>query len=239
MVRVVTVGGGPAQEELRRFLSREGMEVRALEGAAELDGMAAAWPADIVVIDAERTGASGFSLAAKLRLTTRAGVVMLVGRGRTRDRLSALSLGVDRCLTKPFDPREAVLHLHNLHRRLAHAASPGVAAAMAPDGAPAGGWICDAAHWTLTVPGGQVVSLTLAEHQLLLCLIRRCGQVVARQDLLEALGRRNLKVASRNLDMIVSRLRRKVERTCREALPLRAVRGVGYVFAGEGSVAEA
>lgn len=215
------------------------MEVRALDTAAALDGMATDWPADIVVIDVERTGESGFSLAAKLRMTTRAGVVTLVGQGRSRDRLSALSLGVDRCLTKPVDPREAVLHLRNLYRRLDRV-SPANAPAAPPgaDAAP-GAWICDAARWTLTAPDGQALSLTLAEHQLFLCLLGRCGQVVERKELLEALGRRNLKVASRNLDMIVSRLRRKVERACCEALPLRSVRGVGYVFAGDGVIAGA
>ena len=91
-------------------------------------------------------------------------------------------------------------------------------------------WAYDAARWKLVAPNGRAVQLSLAESQLIRCLFQGQGNVATREDLLTALNRPHLEAYSRNLDVTVSRLRKKVEAQCRQRLPLTSARGRGYVF---------
>lgn len=100
-----------------------------------------------------------------------------------------------------------------------------------PDATPAADlWAYDAARWRLVAPNGRSVQLSLAESQLVRCLFQTQGEVASREDLLTALNRPHLEAYSRNLDVTVSRLRKKVEAQCRQRLPLTSARGRGYVF---------
>lgn len=91
-------------------------------------------------------------------------------------------------------------------------------------------WAYDAARWKLMAPNGRTAQLSLAESQLIRCLFHLQGKVATREDLLTALNRPHLEAYSRNLDVTVSRLRKKIEAQCRQRLPLISARGRGYVF---------
>ncbi len=91
-------------------------------------------------------------------------------------------------------------------------------------------WTYDAARWRLTAPNGQSVQLSPAESQVIRCLFERKGEVAGRDELLTALNRPHLEAYSRNLDVTVSRLRKKVESWCRQKLPLTSARSRGYAF---------
>lgn len=91
-------------------------------------------------------------------------------------------------------------------------------------------WAYDAALWKLVAPNGHSARLSAAESQVIRCLFERNGGVVSRDDLLTALNRPHLEACSRNLDVTVSRLRKKVEARCRQKLPLKSARGRGYLF---------
>src|SRR3546814_11196784 len=95
--------------------------------------------------------------------------------------------------------------IRNLHRRLR-----GAARDLEP--ARPRQWMFDAARWSITTPTGAIVTLSLAEYTVIAALLARPGDAVSRDDLLTALDRRDVRVYSRNLDLIVSRLRRKVAR---------------------------
>ena len=98
------------------------------------------------------------------------------------------------------------------------------------------GWNLDVHSWLLTAPNGRSVDLSSAEYQILLSLLEVPGQTCSREDLNERLGKPHLGPDNRSLDVLVSRLRRKAENETSLPFPLRAARGAGYVFAGEGRV---
>ncbi|TDU23348.1 DNA-binding response OmpR family regulator [Panacagrimonas perspica] len=218
------------RDTLCRYLTGIGMEVHDLDRAEKLDEHLAQHPVDLLVCDVNLPGESGFSIVARLRQISRAGVIMLTGRGQDEDRMLGLSLGADHYLLKPVNLRELEFVIRNLHRRLSEAP------AVEPDPPAQGVWKFDAKVWALTAPNGKPAQLTMSEYRLLQCLVTRAGDVTTREQLLAAMDRPNLEIYSRNLDVTVSRLRKKVEDACGQKLPISSARGIGYVFNGRGEM---
>lgn len=217
------------RDSVCRYLAGVGIKVYSLPSAEGLDEQLERHPVDIAICDVNLPTESGFSILARLRLATRIGVIMTTARALEEDRLLGLSLGADCYLTKPVNLRELEFVVRNLHRRLA-AAPPGVEAA------PKERWTLDHRRWSLTAPNGKSLQLTMAEARLVGSLVAQSGVVISREDILAAMGRPNLEAYSRNLDVTVSRLRRRVEKGCDMKLPLSSARGTGYVFSGAGEV---
>lgn len=91
-------------------------------------------------------------------------------------------------------------------------------------------WVYDVSRWRLTSPCGTSVQLSLSESRLVHCLFLNRGEVVTRDEILSVLNRPQLPMCARNLDVTVSRLRKKVDDRCRQRLPITSARGMGYLF---------
>ncbi len=213
-------------ESLADYLRLAGMNVRAFADTAGLEPLLAAEPADIIVLDINLPGESGLEALGRLGLSGRAGVIMLTGRSALSDRLQGLSLGADHYLLKPFDLAELVLVIRNLHARLQR-------------GEPAASWVFDPARWTLVCPEGHAVTLSTQECSLMARLLAEPGRPVSRSDLLETL-RSDADGGARDphLEVLIFRLRRKVEKLCQCELPVQSMRGFGYVFSGPARIVE-
>ncbi len=210
------------RESLKLFLSESGLEVHAIAHAQNLAEEIAHHEAHVVVLDVNLPGMDGLTAAAALRESCGVGIIMLTGRGEREDRFRGLSIGVDHYLIKPVDPAELELVIRNLHRRLHGTSSAAVAAENAH-------WAFDASQWVLTSPVGARITLSRQEHEVLGRLIAHAGQPVARLELLGA-ETKDAEGSGRNLDLVIFRLRRRVERECGCPLPVLSVRGIGYVF---------
>ncbi|MDQ0012215.1 two-component system OmpR family response regulator [Variovorax boronicumulans] len=225
------------RDTLLRYLRGVGMLARGLESAEGLDAELLRQDFDAVVCDVNLPGEDGFSVLVRLRSRSAMRIVMLTARGMANDRLHGLGLGADYYLVKPVNLRELEMVLHNLLRRSheTHGQGQGMrepAAHAADEPAAQVPWRYQGATWLLLSPAGQRVQLSNAEARLLQCLIERPREVVDRATLLAAMGRPGLEAYERNLDVTVSRLRRKAEQASGEKLPIVAVRGEGYSFQG-------
>lgn len=207
-------------ETLCIYFRCRGMDVRGITDGSQLGR--AVEDVDIVICDINLPGDSGFALMARLCLTSRIGIIALTGRSQQEDRLLGLSIGADHWMTKPVSFGELELLIGNLHRRLQEA---GQAVATAEPAQAQDCWQFDTTSWMLTASNGRSVQLTQAEYRFIDCLLASAGRPVTRDQLLEGLGRPNL-------DVTLSRLRRKVEDACGEKLPVQSARGTGYVFTG-------
>lgn len=215
------------RESLESFLSDAGLEVCAVGDAAGLTREMTKAPPDVVVLDLNLPGTDGLTAALTMRKTSSVGIVVLTGRAEKQDRIQGLAIGVDHYLTKPTDPAELELVIRNLHRRLSGAAP---SQAETREAAP---WVFHAKKWVLESPTGNPVKLSSTELQILERLVIRPGEPVSRVELMRHTGRQTPDNAGRGLDLIIFRLRRKVEKDCGFALPVVSARGKGYVFAGE------
>lgn len=211
------------RDSLERYLRGAGLAVRGRADAHGLVEAIGAFGADVVVLDINLPGGiDGFTAAARVQAQTTAAVIMLTGRSMHADRLRGLGVGADHYLVKPVDPAELELVVRNLGKWV-RAAAP--AEAERP-------WRFDPAQWRLVSPDGVRVGLSAVEHRLLARLLARAGEPIDRGELLAEVRQPGAAGSARALDLIVFRLRRKVEAACGAPLPLLSVRGTGYVFAG-------
>ena len=172
------------------------------------------------------TGPSDFDVITELRRreeTREVGLVVLASGRRESDRIRALALGADDCLLRPFAPRELVLRVAAILRRLS---APALATG---ERLSAGAIVLDTATRSATVDGVEL-SLTATEFKLLRVLLEGAGRVQSRAQLLEAVWQAHPSLQTRTVDMHMQRLRSKLGS---EGWCIETVRGAGYRFRAE------
>jgi two-component system OmpR family response regulator len=153
---------------------------------------------------------------------------MLTAKSEELDRIIGLEMGADDYLSKPFNPRELLARIRAILRR-ANAAAPlvgrrGHMLAFL-------GWHIDCALRELKDPDGTRIVLTSAEFCLLQVLCERPGRVLSRDQLLDLTQGRSAGSFERSIDVLISRLRRKIERDPHDPAIIKTVRSSGYLFA--------
>lgn len=205
------------RELLRRYLSDCGFRVTTAADAAEARSKLASFAFDLVVLDVMMPGESGIELTRALRHDGSTAVMLLTAMAEPEDRVNGLEQGADDYLAKPFEPRELVLRIRNLLQRRP-------AADVGSRDIRFGGHRFDTNRGEL-YRGSDLVRLTAAEAGLLTLLAQRVGQAVSREELSLSLSGN-----VRNVDVQMTRLRRKIERDPRFPRYLQTVRGTGYLL---------
>jgi DNA-binding response OmpR family regulator len=208
-----------------------GAQAQALPSAEALYRQLLAHAFDLVVLDVGLPGEDGYAVAAHLRAASpHVGIVMLTGRAAGTDMAQGLLQGADLYLVKPLDVPLLTAALSSLWRRLAPA-MPVVATVPTAADDP-GEWRLSADAWTLHAPGARTLSLSAAERALLTQLFARRGEPVSRTALIAAISpKAPAAFDPHRLEVLVHRLRTRIESACGRNLPLRAVRGNGYLLA--------
>jgi two-component system phosphate regulon response regulator PhoB len=222
--RVLVVDDEPDITALVAYhLAKEGFRVATAATGTEALRAAREERPDLIVLDLMLPGLSGFDVLAELRRreeTREVGVLLLTARKEEPDRIKGLSLGADDYIAKPFSPRELVLRVRAVLRRLA---APPVASG---DRLSAGPLTIDRAAHRVSV-GGEPVELTATEFKLLDRLIERRGRVQSRTQLLESVWKAQPDIQTRTVDMHVQRLRAKLGPA---GDWIETVRAIGYRF---------
>lgn len=222
--------------DLVDYLSLKGFRTHGVGTGEEARAVLAAGLPTIVVLDICLPDCNGFDLAREIRdrYGLACGIVMLSGLGSIEDKVEGMTSGADIYLVKNASLREIEANVRSLARRLS--GPPTASSAVtppAPPASPVAGWRLDPASWRLTAPNETTVQLTATEFACLSRLSECRGSPVSRGDLIAALDRPSMRYNDRNLDALISRLRRKVDRACGVELPVSVVYGVGYVFRSE------
>src|SRR5262245_23231922 len=178
---------------------------------------------DVAILDVMLPEMDGFELCRTIRKESNIPIVMLTARGDVMDRVVGLELGADDYLPKPFEPRELLARIQTILRRAAPANGHGARQLRFE-----GGLSLDLDRRTVQ-RDGVGIDLTSTEFDLLAMLAGAPGKVFSRDDILERLrGQSAEDIHTRAVDILVSRLRRKLE-------PLdciKTLRNAGYTFAG-------
>ena len=211
------------RELLRRYLSDSGFRVTGAADAAEARAQLASFAFDLVVLDVMMPGESGIELTRSLRqrAAPHVPVLLLTAMGEPEDRVNGLEQGADDYLAKPFEPRELVLRIRNILQRRPEP----VDASEVRFGI----FRFDLARAEL-FRGGDTVHLTTAETGLLASLAQQAGRPVSREELSQSAA---FSGNIRNVDVQMTRLRRKIEHDPRYPRYLQTVRGTGYVLKPE------
>ena len=212
--------GAPLAAYFRRFEFDLQHATRPSEGLKRLR----AGGFDVAILDVMLPEMDGFELCRTIRKESNVPIVMLTARGDVMDRVVGLELGADDYLPKPFEPRELLARIQTILRRSAPAAQSNGARQLRFDG----GLAIDLDRRTVQ-RGAEGIELTSTEFELLVMLAQAPGKVFSRDDILERLrGQSAEDIHTRAVDILVSRLRRKLE-------PLdciKTLRNAGYTFAG-------
>ncbi|MEM6549411.1 MAG: response regulator transcription factor [Pseudomonadota bacterium] len=216
--------------EIRRlvaeFLSREGLDVEDAEDAAAMDAVMARRRPDLLVLDLMMPGEDGLSVCRRLRAAGGPAILMLTAKSDEIDRVVGLELGADDYLVKPFGPRELLARIRAVPRRTGER-TEGISRSrrFAFDS-----FVVDLDARQLTDDTGTLVTLTSGEFDLLACFVERPRRVLSRDQILDRLRGRGAEPFDRTVDMLVSRLRRKLATTSRGIELISTVRNGGYLF---------
>lgn len=218
---------------LKEYLRREGMEAQAIHDGENGVAQAKSGNYSILVLDVMLPGIGGFEVLRRLRSSGGVGaslpVLMLTARREEVDRVLGLEAGADDYLIKPFSPRELVARLRAILRRVSREGEP-VASGAARRTLRVGDLELDNSSREVR-RGEENVELTSAEFDLLETLMRSAGEIVTREAISKAALGRDLMPFDRSIDVHISNLRRKLGPDARGMERIKAVRGVGYIYA--------
>ncbi|MGB7433370.1 MAG: response regulator transcription factor [Ahrensia sp.] len=203
---------------LTQFLQKHHYRVTAAKSAADARAKMRGLAFDVTVLDIMMPGEDGISLARSLR-EARADVpiIMLTAKSETEERIQGLEAGADDYLTKPFDPRELVLRINSLIRRVSPSDPQRVEQLVF------GPFTFALARRELK-KNGVVVKLTEREKDIMLEFAQKPGETVPRDDLCPP----DTEIGERTIDVQINRLRRKLESDPTNPVWLQTVRGIGY-----------
>ena len=212
--------------ELLQPLLPYGAQIQALDSVEALYRELVIVPCDIVVIDTTRVRTGMVETVEHLRRRDDLGVVLLVDPLTPQLIAEGLWAGADACLPHRPEPEFLAAKLYSLRRRL-----PGEAAQLVENlasGNDNGSWSLESDGWDLRGPNAQVLALTEAERAFLTLLFSSPAETVARERLIAALTDQPWSFDPHRIEVLVHRLRNRVQAATGCTLPVRAVRGAGY-----------
>jgi two-component system OmpR family response regulator len=221
-ILVVTdaAGGRALCEGLARFK----LDARAACDAPAVQAQLKARRTDLVVLDLMLPSVQALALTRELRTAFNVPVILISDHGTAAERVVGLEMGADDCMDRPLIVRELVARIRTVLRRT------GIASAAHSNRVRFDGWELQRSERHLRSPAGVPVALSNAEFQLLSTFLQAPRCVVSRDDLAAGAQGQASAVASRSIDLLVSRLRHKLGAEADRPPLIRSVRGVGYLF---------
>lgn len=213
---------------LAKFLMRHGFLVSTARDAAHAGRLMAGLEFDLLVMDVMMPGEDGISFTRTIRERSRVPILLLTAKGETEDRIRGLEAGADDYLAKPFEPKELLLRINSILRRMPEPAPVDTGPKVLHLG-PVRYDVARAELWQ----GQTLIRLTGTEAQLMKLFAAQPGSPLSRSQLVEDLGRSSGASAAqeRAVDVQITRLRRKIEPDPKQPRYLQTVRGAGYMLA--------
>ncbi|WP_284615278.1 response regulator [Aquabacterium humicola] len=216
------------------YLRAAGYRISTAGNGREMRRVLAQQPVDLVVLDLMLPGDDGLALCRELRSrdAPQIPVLMLSARGDEADRVLGLEMGADDYLAKPFASRELLARIRSVLRRT-RALPPNLQKGHDARRLVFAGWTLDTTARHLLDGDGALVALTGGEYRLLRVLLDHANRVLTRDQLLTLTQGRDADPFDRSIDLLVSRLRRRLRDDAREPRLIKTVRNEGYVFCAE------
>ena len=211
---------------LQQFLIQSDYLVSTAENAEQAITLLSAIEFDLIILDVMMPGQDGISFTAKLRnLKNNTPILLLTARGDIEDRIKGLEAGADDYLPKPFEPKELLLRINAILRRMADLKEEQIM----PKTLNFGNLKYDVARNELW-EGENQIRLTTTESQLMKIFTSALGEPISRANLVTSLGKAVSLAQDRAIDVQITRLRRKIEVNPSKPRYLQTVRGAGYML---------
>ncbi|CAH0533053.1 TorCAD operon transcriptional regulatory protein TorR [Vibrio stylophorae] len=217
------------------YFEHEGYRVSSASNGDEMRNLLQSGGIDLVMLDINLPGEDGLMLTRTLRSQSDIGIILVTGRTDSIDRIVGLEMGADDYVTKPFELRELLVRVKNLLWRidLARRAQEQVYAELDDESVIRfGDWRFDIDRRAL-LHKDQPVKLTKAEYELLVAFATHANRVLSRERILNMISHRVDAPNDRTIDVLVRRLRRKIEKDPKNPQRFITVHGEGYLFVGD------
>jgi DNA-binding response OmpR family regulator len=214
---------------LEDYLTENALRVTAAANGQQMSSMLAEEAIDLVVLDLRLAGEDGMSIARSLRDQSAIPIVMLTGVKDEADRIMGLEIGADDYLTKPFSPRELLARIRTVLRRARSAATTQVRQ-QEVRGYRFADFELNLRTRRLKRRAAAAIDLTNKEFNLLAALVAAPQRILTRDQLLEASRVYDNEVYDRSIDVLILRLRRKIESDPSQPRFIVTERGAGYTF---------
>lgn len=216
---------------LETLLQENGFYPLPMKGSRDFFDLGENPDVDLALIDLRLSGESGLTLAIHIREHLDLPIVMLTGVGDEVDKIVGLEAGADDYLMKPFNPRELLARIRAVLRRYGNGHPPAQAAVPADhDTINFGDKLLDRTKRQLFDHTGAEIPLTNGEYRLLEVFLSKPDEIIPRADLLAQLGSDLSQYVDRTIDVLILRLRRKIESVPSKPVHLQTRRGLGYIF---------
>lgn len=179
---------------------------------------------DIIILDIMLPRMDGFEVCKEIRKEYSVPIIMLTARGEVTDRIVGLELGADDYLPKPFEPRELVARIQSVLRRSSEDFKSGIIKF--------GKLVVDIEKHSVLLDGKNV-DLTTMEFEILSLFLRNPGKVFTRDHLMDRIRGIEWEAFDRSIDVLISRLRQKLNEHPKKPSFIKTIWGTGYKFIGE------
>ena len=213
---------------LDRYLTAAGYRVKTAGNGEEMYQRIKLYSPNLIILDLKMPGKHGLELARELRKQSDVGIIILTGSEESVDKIVGLELGADDYIPKPFDERELLARVRSVLRRVMQTANTvdhaDKSVARFLD------WTLDLAAHELRSPSGKEVRLTSYEFQILETLVHNANRVLSREQIMENLTGRDWIPSDRSVDVLMGKLRKKIEKDPHNPVLIKTIRGAGYKF---------
>jgi DNA-binding response OmpR family regulator len=229
-MRILVVDDEPISSKLVHFiLNEEGYDVSSVDSPRGALALIQRQLPDLILLDVNMPHMNGFDFHKHLRANDYdIPVIFVTAKGELEDRLNGLRDGADDYIVKPFDPAELLARVQAVLRRYRKASAQASGQVLR-----VGGFELNIADLQMSLPDKRVVLLTPRELKIMLLLAGRFGQILRREELLEAVWGEDYPGESNIVDVYIRRLRRKIERDPANPQYIQSIRGMGYKFVGK------
>ena len=209
---------------LDRLLTRESYRVTTAKNGNEMRRCLKIDTPQLVILDLMLPGDDGLSLAKEVRYNRNIGIIMLTGKMDIVDKIIGLEMGADDYITKPFDERELLARVRSILRR-----TPKSQTSLNENSLISfSGWKINLVTHELYAPNGKEVRLTSYEFKLLSTLVQNANQIYSRNQIMNILADKDWSPIDRSIDVLVSKLRTKLNENPRNPSLIKTIRGTGY-----------
>ncbi|PPD44032.1 MAG: DNA-binding response regulator [Methylocystis sp.] len=214
-------------ELISRYLGNNAMDVTVVPNGDAMDDAFAAKGFDVLILDLNLPGEDGFSICRRMRATLAVPIIIVSAQGEDVDKILGLEMGADDYVVKPFNPRELLARIRAVLRR---AEQPSRAEKAMGHAYLFLGWRLDLMARELVSPSGTKVAVTGAEFDLLHALCENPNRILTRDQLINMTHGPTSGPFERSIDVLISRLRQKIERDPKNPSIIQTVRSEGYML---------
>ncbi len=206
------------------YLENSGYQVSSVDSYESFLPLFDRFDIDLVLVDLNLPGKDGLALIQHIRKYSEIGIVVVSARSDDVDKIVGLEFGADDYVTKPFNQRELLVRIKNILHRTSHAGKVSIDKHTRTFC----GWSLDTESRSLKNPHGEEVALTTGEYHLISAFVESPGRVFSRSQLVKKVSNREWMPTDRTIDVMISRLRQKIEESPKRPKILLTVYGMGY-----------